>query len=43
MEIPDEFQEIGFFLADNRFVAILKEMSSAMVPTIKRPRIPGEQ
>jgi hypothetical protein len=43
VNIPNQFPQIGVFLADNRFVPILEEVPVAFVPPIETDRIPGKQ
>ena len=43
MNIPNQFPQIGVFLADNLFVPILEEVPVAFVPPIETDRIPGKQ
>ncbi len=42
MNVPNERQKIGRFLADNRFIAIFEEMACPFVTTIIVLSIPGE-
>jgi hypothetical protein len=43
VEIADKFQKVGFFFAHDRLVPVLQEMPAAMVTTVERPRIPGQE
>jgi hypothetical protein len=43
MDIANQFQKIGVFFANYRFVAILEEMAIAVVTTIKVNGITGQQ
>jgi hypothetical protein len=43
MDVPCQLQKIGFFLTDNGFIAILKEMSVSFMPSIEFDHISGHQ
>jgi hypothetical protein len=43
VNIANQFPQIGVFLANNRFVPILKEMPVAFVPPIETDCISGKQ
>ena len=43
MEVADELQEVRLFLADRGFVAVLKQVAVAPVPTVEIPRVPREE
>ena len=43
MNITDQLQKIGIFLAQDRFVSILKKMADSFMTTIKIYRMTGEQ
>jgi hypothetical protein len=40
MNVPDELEEVAVFLANDRFVTILKKMADALVTTIEADSIP---
>jgi hypothetical protein len=35
VDIANQFKQIGFFLAENSFVTILKEMATSPMPSIE--------
>jgi hypothetical protein len=43
VNISNQLQQIRFFLAENRFVSVLKQMTVPMVSAIVVHSIPGEQ
>jgi hypothetical protein len=43
MDIPNQLLEIRIFLAHNRFVSILKKVTVAVMPAVKRYGITGQQ
>ena len=43
MDITGQFKQIEVFLADDRLVAILKEMASSFVPQVEVDRVAGHQ
>jgi len=43
VNVPREFQEIGVFLTDNGLVAVLKEMSPALVSPVEIHHISCQQ
>lgn len=43
MDVTDQFQQIGIFIADEGFVPALVEVTRAVVAEIEVKRIPGEQ
>ena len=43
MNIPHQFPQIGLFLADNRFVAILKQPATAAMSAVKPNNIASEE
>lgn len=43
VNVPDQFEEIGFFLADDGAVAILEEVPGAIVSEIEVDGIAGKQ
>jgi hypothetical protein len=43
MDVPDKFLEVRILLADNRFVAVLEQMSTPSVPMVEHHRIPREE
>ena len=43
MNIPNQFQQIGIFLAHNRFVSILEKMAVTSVPPVEINGIASQQ
>ncbi len=43
MDVADQFKQIGIFLANYRFVAVLKQMTAAEVAAIESHCIPGQK
>ena len=43
MNVPDQFQEIGFLFAEYGFVAVLEHMAGSLVAFVERNGIPGEK
>ena len=43
MDIPDQRQKVGVFVAQYRFEAVLEEPAVSMVPPVVITRVPGEQ
>lgn len=43
MDVPDKFTQVGFLLAENRFVAVLKQMTVSTVAAVERNSISGQQ
>ena len=43
MNIPDQFEQVWFFLAEDRFVAVLKKVVEPLVTLVERDGIAGEQ
>ncbi len=43
MDITGQFQQIEIFLADDRLIAVLKEVSPSFVPQVEVDRLPGHQ
>lgn len=43
MNVPNQFQQIGIFLAQNGLIAILKKMSPAVVTSVVADHITGQQ
>jgi hypothetical protein len=43
MNITDQFKQVGVFLADDRFVAILKEMPRSFVLEVEDNRVTGQK
>jgi len=43
MDVPHQFQKVGFLLADNGLVAVLKQVAGALVSEVEIDRIPSEQ
>jgi hypothetical protein len=43
MDISHQFKEIGFFFAENGFVAIFEEMAGPVVPLVEVDSVPGEK
>jgi hypothetical protein len=43
VDVPNQFQKVGIFLAEYGFVPILEKLPVPPVTTVKRNRIPGEK
>lgn len=43
MDIADQLQQIGFFLAENGFIAVLEQLTMPPVPFVEGHGIAGEQ
>ena len=43
MDITGQFQQIEVFLADDRLIAVLKEMAPSLVPQVEVDRVAGHQ
>ena len=43
MDVSDQFQQIRIFLAQDRFIAILKQMSAPAVAAIETNRVSGQK
>jgi hypothetical protein len=39
----DQLLEVGFFLADDRLIAILEKLTGTMMPTVKGHNVAGEE
>jgi len=43
MNISDQFQQIGIFLAQDRFISVLKKVTAAAVSLVEIPGVSGQQ
>ncbi len=43
VQVPDEFEEVGFLLHHDGLVAVLEEVADPLVPPVEGARIAGEQ
>ena len=43
MDISDKFKEVRFFLAEDRLVAVLKEVTVTSVALVERDGVTGEK
>ena len=43
MDVSHQFQKIGFFFADDGFVAVLKQVAAPLMPGIERHRVAGHK
>jgi hypothetical protein len=41
MDIANQFQQIGIFLTQNRFIAVLKKIAMSAVPAVVSNGIPS--
>jgi hypothetical protein len=41
--VPDKLNEVGLFLADDRFVPVLEKLTASPVATVERDHVSGKE